>query len=377
MSLFNDFINAFYGTDSSSAERPCPNCPSDCRIAPGACSVCSPYKEKLVEAIYNVEHMDEIVSKYEVAGEERASSGSTNCPFCGGPNTNPYECEYCGSRLQEGSAKIKVAKASDIPNPILEAQDLIFDRYKAVSGYMSNDDSLTSLLGALFGLSDISSSQQTSLGNKMTESEIKEMAAAYGGSVASYLNGLDNGRYGTLAGRKAYNKQQSSRSYGSGMAGMAGMGGMLFGSQMMGSYGSAAGRSYYTDRPHYEKRIDRPGDQRNYTQRPPQGGTQRTYSQRPPEGGRRHSGPEIGVSGTERPRRMNEGKGNLPRPDAAPYSQSQRGNSPGVSGGSRIAPPHQKRQPSPAKKQPEKEMPDLSGLFGKDAKNTVKKPTKK
>ena len=142
------FLESLFGdwSDSSESSRsavshPCSNCPSNCAIYPAACSVCQPYKEKLIDALYNVDHKDEILAKYEVVGTTDASSGFVTCPYCGAQSANPYVCEYCDSKLQEGSAKIKVASAKDLPNPVLDAQDLIFERYDAISNFVDSNES--------------------------------------------------------------------------------------------------------------------------------------------------------------------------------------------------------------------------------------------
>ena len=110
-SLFGSFTDS---DDSSSAsvQHPCSNCPSNCAVYPEACPVCQPYKEKMIDALYNVEHKDEILAKYEVVGtSDAAATGFITCPYCGGQSANPYVCEYCDSKLQDGSAKVKVSSA--------------------------------------------------------------------------------------------------------------------------------------------------------------------------------------------------------------------------------------------------------------------------
>ena len=255
MSLFDKLFGGLFDLDddNTQAEHPCSNCPASCTIAPAACPVCQPYKEQMIEAIYRVEHKDEIISQYEVVGTS-ASTGTVVCPHCGGHSENPYVCDYCGSKLQEGSGKIQVESAKDIPNPVLEAQDLIFSRYEAVRKYAGSDsgygyeDALSgigsqglfsSIFSALMGFDDDSDSK--SIGNKMTESEISEMAKYYGVSVSDYLQGLDNGKYLTLSNKsaaaRAEQQYSSSHSQSSGMgmgglagaAGAAGLASLLFG----------------------------------------------------------------------------------------------------------------------------------------------------
>ena len=270
MGLLDALFGGLFGDDDSSeeevvVERPCSNCPGDCSIAPDACSVCQPYKEQMIDAIYRVEHKDEIISRYEVTGTA-VSEGAVVCPYCGGHSENHYVCEYCGSKLQEGTGKIQVASAADIPNPVLEAQDIIFSRYEAVKNFAGADEAyglvdalsgigseglLSSIFGALMGDSDTNDSK--TLGNKMTESEIKEMADFYNVSISEYLTGLDNGKYLTMSNKKTaaaaeekYSRERTETSSSgsmlgdlSGLAGALGLGSILFGGN---SYNYSAAR---------------------------------------------------------------------------------------------------------------------------------------
>ena len=134
-------------------------------------------------------------------------SGTVKCPVCGARSANPYVCEYCDTPLAEApasSGKIKVERASDIPNPIMNAQNIIFERYDTVTKkYMSSKES-QSLLGELFeALTGIDDDEDDSLGTKMSESEIREAAELYKMSIGDYLTGLDNGTCLTLKGKKA------------------------------------------------------------------------------------------------------------------------------------------------------------------------------
>ena len=273
MSILDALFGGLFGSDDQEeqkeevVERPCSNCPGYCKIAPEACSVCEPYKEQMIDAIYWVEHKDELISRYEVTGVNDAQSGAVTCPYCGGHSDNPYVCEYCGSKLSEGNGKIKVASAADIPNPVLEAQDIIFKRYEAVKDFDGADEAyglvdalsgveseglLSSIFNALLGSEETNDSR--TLGNKMSESEIEEMAKFYGVSVADYLAGLDNGKYLTMSNKKTaakaeeqYMSSQPSQQSGgmSGMAGLAGLAGMVgLGSMLFGgsSYNYDAAR---------------------------------------------------------------------------------------------------------------------------------------
>lgn len=237
-------------SDSSETQvnHPCQNCPGSCEIYPDACSVCQPYKEKMADAIYNVEHKDEIISKYEVVTDASGTGATMVCPYCGGNTADFYTCEYCGSKLQEGDGKIKVKSASEIPNPVLDCQDLIFERYAAVSSYSTKtgsegildavkdimqDGLLDTILSDIAGTSDDSSS----IGNKMTEDEIEDMASYYGVSVSTYLTGLDNGKYLTLSAKEKCDnarKNYSSAGFGAAAGGAAILAGSHLGSGING-----------------------------------------------------------------------------------------------------------------------------------------------
>ncbi|MCR4673198.1 MAG: hypothetical protein K5637_08240 [Lachnospiraceae bacterium] len=228
MSLIGNLLSGLFDSSSSettsNAELPCSNCPSGCTLAPDACSVCEPYKKELLDVLYYVDDIDAFRAKYEVVGTS-SSTGTYTCPFCGAPSANPFVCDYCGSTIKEGNGKIQVARASDIPNPILEAQNIIFERYeKIVDGY-DDDESSGGLLGAISFLFTGSTDSKAagSLGDKMTEDEIKEAARLYGVSVSGYLQGLDNGKYKTLSAKKAENTYSSFSGAGSTAAG-AGLG---------------------------------------------------------------------------------------------------------------------------------------------------------
>ena len=265
MSIFSELISSLTGSNTSSenavTERPCANCPSDCAIAGEACPVCEPYKKKLIDIIYYVDHLDEFYAKYEVTGDTAVSSAGAGvkCPYCGGQSTNAEICDFCGSRLSEtaSTGKIKVSKASDIPNPIMQAQDVIYERSETVIKKYSGEDSTgTGIFAAIKSLlSGSSSSDETdALGAKMSEDEIKEAAGLYGVSVGDYLTGLDNGKYLTLSGRQKAQQQGGESSFApaaigaSGLAGIGLLAGSLFGNNK-------------TSRPAppSQERLDRPG----------------------------------------------------------------------------------------------------------------------
>ena len=71
---------------------------------------------------------------------------------------------------------------------------------------------------------DSGSEGENPLGAKMSETEIKEAAALYGISVSTYLTGLDNGKYLTLAGKKALDSGSYSNASATVVPGIAGIG---------------------------------------------------------------------------------------------------------------------------------------------------------
>ena len=218
MSLLGDFFKSLFGIKDKKkqVDLPCSNCPSGCSIAPEACEVCKPYKTQLLDVLYYADDIDAFRARYEVVGES-ASSGTYECPYCGAPSANPYTCEYCGMSIKEDNGKIRVARASDIPNPILQAQDIIWERYENIVDGYDDDESSGGLLSAIAELFTGSSynSQGNPLGSKMSEADIKEAAKLYGVKISEYLTGLDNGRYKTLKAKKqedAYSSFTSSSS---------------------------------------------------------------------------------------------------------------------------------------------------------------------
>lgn len=218
MSLLGDFFKSLFGIkdEKKQADLPCSNCPSGCSIAPEACEVCKPYKTQLLDVLYYADDIDAFRARYEVVGES-ASSGTYECPYCGAPSANPYTCEYCGMSIKEDNGKIRVVRASDIPNPILQAQDIIWERYENIVDGYDDDESSGGLLSAIAELFTGSSynSQGNPLGSKMSEEDIKEAAKLYGVKISEYLTGLDNGRYKTLKAKKqedAYSSFTSSSS---------------------------------------------------------------------------------------------------------------------------------------------------------------------
>ena len=232
-SLLQQLINP--DTEETVIERPCSNCPSSCAIAQaGACPECEPFKRQLIDQVYNISHLEEYYARYEVTGTAADSvSGTVICPVCGARSANHYVCEYCDSRIADAPAsagKIQVERASDIPNPIMEAQDIIFERYDTVIRKYTSSKGSRSILGDLFdALTGSDDDEDSSLGAKMSEAEIKEAAELYKMSVGDYLTGLDNGTCLTLKGKKAADHQAQFSTAASepasfGLPGIAGIG---------------------------------------------------------------------------------------------------------------------------------------------------------
>ena len=281
MSLLGNLINAISGSSddsSASVERPCSNCESSCEICPNACEECKPYKEQLLDALYNVEHLEDFYAKYEVVSEV-TSSGTTECPYCGAPSANAAVCEYCGMTIGTASGKIQVKSASEIPNPITEAQNIIFERQSVISKYKSDDSSsgglLSGLISALSGSDDSSS-----FGSRMSEDEIKAMAEEYDVTIAAYLSGLDAGTYLTKSAKeKADALEAQKKAYSAttvGVAGAAGVTGAVIGNRM-------ASNSSYNRQPPPQPNGGfgggiQPGGNMN-----PGGFGQNNRTQRPPE----------------------------------------------------------------------------------------------
>ena len=250
MSLFDDL----FGMSSEKADRnftpPSPLCPGDCPIGPEACAECSPYKERLNDALYNVDHIDEYYDRFEVTGSAQSTGQTTLCPHCGAASEDPFRCEYCGMQLKEGDGKVRVASANDIPDPIIEARDIIYDRYSEVVSKYGGDASSEgmptggSLISMLLGLIADEGGESEGLGARMSREDINEAANIYGVSLSAYLNGLDNGKYLTLERKKAYeNAKQSGQINDMGFGGQSGFGGqpgMGMGDQSGMGFGSAA-----------------------------------------------------------------------------------------------------------------------------------------
>ncbi len=338
MSIINDFLEKITGLDLDGSdsketvvERPCANCPSNCAIAGTACSVCEPYKRKLIDAVYHVDHLEEYYAQYEVVSKPQNVSGGTHCTHCGATSADPYICEYCGSKLADApasSGKIQVSAASEIPNPVMEAQDIIWDRYNTLMKQFSTVGLKSSMIkGSLIGdlMSQIFSSddddkESSALGAKMSEAEIREAAGIYNVSLGNYLTGLDNGKYLTLRGKKEADAQAASVSIPSSSATPASIG--LPGMAAIGMFanmfsGSNRRRPQHPSQPVYRDVPQRPSQSQSPFRRPAESSEYR-----------RPSGPESRPSNRdrdslERPSRIRPSSGSeMKRPQSFPDKPS-------------------------------------------------------
>ncbi len=103
MSLLSRLFRSLGRKDDKSTvtQRPCSNCPSDCAIAGEACTVCEPYKRKLIDTLYYVDHLEEFLAKYEVA--DLAGEQVVNCPYCGARSSNPL-----GAKMSESTGFVSL-----------------------------------------------------------------------------------------------------------------------------------------------------------------------------------------------------------------------------------------------------------------------------
>ncbi len=344
MSIINDILEKITGLDLDGSdsketvvERPCANCPSNCAIAGTACSVCEPYKKRLIDAVYHVNHLDEYYAQFEVVSTPQISTGgTTHCTHCGANSSDPYICEYCGSQLSEApasSGKIQVSAASEIPNPIMQAQDIIWERYDTLMKQFSTIGLKSSMVkGSLIGdlvsqlfSSDESEEETSTLGAKMSEAEIREASDLYHVSVGDYLTGLDNGKYLTLKGKKAADAQSVSSSVPAssytpasiGLPGMAAIG--MFASSMFSNSGSRHPQSsqHHPSQPVYRDVPSRPSQSQNQF-RMPSGSSEHQRPSRP------ESRPSFpGRDSSEHPARIKPSSGtDSKRPSAFPNKPS-------------------------------------------------------
>ena len=197
MSILGNLLDGVFGGEEKNEPKPCPNCLSTCSFFPDACGECAAYKEKLIDALYDVEHLEEYYDRYAVVSAAVAE-GTVNCPACGAPNpASALACEFCGTKLREGGAKIQVSSASEIPDPIQLAQDVIFERQEIIQKYEREKSGFLENLTEL-----LSGEEEASLTGRMSTDEVKAVAAEYGVSVHTYLQGLDNGTYLTASMKK-------------------------------------------------------------------------------------------------------------------------------------------------------------------------------
>jgi len=279
MSVFSEIVNGLKDkltgeNETESVIYPCSNCESDCGAYPSACAECKPYKEKLIDALYNVEHSEDYYARYEIVPEGTAASGVTVCPYCNAPASGTV-CEYCGSRIAEGNGKIQVKSASEIPNPVIEARNLIYARRKVIAKYTggtasSDGDDSEGLFGTIVSALTGKNGTQDTLGSAMTEAEIEKMAETYGVSVHDYLEGLDMGTYLSKTG---YEKKQTTVGYsGTGAATVAGATGAAgLGSAIAGLFGKDSGDDRPQYRPEHTNRPEPPSfdsDSRDGRERP-------------------------------------------------------------------------------------------------------------
>ena len=283
MSLLANLINSLTGGDGEDFTPPSSLCPGNCAIGPEACAECLPYKERLKDALYNVEHLEEFNARYEVVST--LASGFTTCPHCLAPSADRFVCEYCGMQIAEDDGKIRVTSANDIPDPIIEARDIVYDRHSEVVDKYSKDSSSGGLLSSLLDLLD-GENDGDGLGKRMSKEEISEAAALYGVSVSAYLNGLDNGTYLTLSEKKQADSVSSVTSVGGAAVagGILGQGGSLFtqGGNLFTQGGSLHPQQRPARRPGTPPRPD-------FVQRP-----QSTFSNRPGHPGMTSNPPQAG-----------------------------------------------------------------------------------
>ena len=257
MSILGNLINGvFGGNDGESSEpKPCPNCASSCEFFPDACGECAAYKQKLIDALYDVAHLEEYYDRYEVVSPA-AVEGTVNCPACGAPNpASAVACEFCGTQLREGSAKIQVASASEIPDPIQLAQDVIFDRQAVIQKYEREKSGFLENLTELF-----SGEEEAAITGRMSTDEVKAVAAEYGVSVSDYLQGLDNGTYLTASAKKKHDEAEAAKAAAAAAAATAASTAAVYNTPVQKPRRPAydPGREFEPPRPRKEKPVPSP-----------------------------------------------------------------------------------------------------------------------
>ena len=281
MAILGNLLNNLFNSkedSSESAVRPCNNCPSACELFPDSCELCKPFKEKLIDQLYDVEHLEEFNARYEIVNQSQ-TEGTQPCPYCGGSNpASAYACEYCGSQLRENNGKIRVSSAKEIPDPIQLAQNTIFERRAAVC---QKEESVS---GILEGISQLLSGKDgDDFGERMTNEEIEQTAESYGVSVSTYLQGLDNGKYLTASAKKL----QQSQNIGT-AAGAAAVGGTALGLGSSTMIGHTAGQEHRpADHPHapeHGAHPPRPDERPSYQKMDAHPSHEERHDRRPSDG---------------------------------------------------------------------------------------------
>lgn len=323
MSLLDSLLSSLTGSGDNNAFTP-PHalCPGSCPIGPEACERCLPYKQRLNDALYNVDHLEEFLDRYVV---ETVSTGATECPHCGAPSADPFICEYCGLQIQPDDGKIRVESANDIPDPIIEARDIIYERQSEIVSSYSQSQSGGGLLASLLDL--LGGSAEERLGARMSKEEITEAAKLYGVSISSYLNGLDNGSYLTLEKKKAEDQvsQHSAMGTGLGLTGGAVLGGMT-------GYGSPRPpQRPPIQQPQSVHQANRPPQRPQQSYSRPQQPTQRPQQSAPGKTDK-PSPPFNRIDSIRRPEAAKPQQGAKPQPTQRPQQNAPKGKDSGNPG---------------------------------------------
>lgn len=287
MAILGDILNNLLNLnedDSSGSGKPCNNCSSACEYFPDSCEICKPYKEKLIDQLYDVEHLAEFNARYEVV-TQNIIEGTQPCPNCSASNpASAYACAYCGSQLRESNGKIQVSSAKEIPDPIQLAQNTIFERHAAVC---QKEESIS---GILEGISQLLGGKDgDDFGERMTNDEIEQIAESYGVSVSTYLQGLDNGKYLTASAKAL----QQSQNIGT-VASVAAVGGTALGIGSSYIVGHTADHSpapehgthppRTNENPSHQKMVNHPGHHEQHDKRPSGGHSPSHVSGKPQHG---------------------------------------------------------------------------------------------
>lgn len=305
MSLLESLFGSLTGTGDSFTP-PHALCPGNCPIGPDACEQCLSYKQKLNDALYNVDHLEEYYARYVVG---QTTVGTTVCPYCGAPSADPQICEYCGMQIQEDDGKIRVDSANDIPDPIVTARDIIYERHCAVVSPRLKNRSEGLLSGLLSLFTD---SEEESLGPRMSRDEILQAAKAYDIPVREYLSGLDNGTYLTLEKKQEADRLSSlqhSSGSGTGLAGGAVIGSAFspHGHMRPSAPPPYIGRPPQSPPQHPYASSSRPGQSHSHSQQQaqqtPQQRPQQASQQRPQQANRIENRPRQDTPKPQNPAR--------------------------------------------------------------------------